>query len=407
MRLGLLFLHMSYRDDMTTELDVNPFRFSGPLPPEDMIDRDPEAEELLALAVGNHSFRLVGPRRYGKTTLLRRVLEAAERDGMATVLVDLQDVLSTAEIVVRIERGYQDRLKGTIRKHVDNLLKAWNIGISLAGGGFTASLQRNPNIDSESVLLRVLELPAELFKREGIISFIVFDEIQDVLAVAGADGKIRSVIQHHTDAATYAFAGSAPGVMEQLFADPKRPLLDQAVPKDLAPLPLDEVASYIENRFKRSDRGPGTAVELLTEFARGHPQRSMMLAHYLWDETSRGATANEAAWLNALERGLRDAAKVMRAVWQGLPTNERRVARALAVASTPLHSQETASAVGIKRSSIGKALEGLHDNADVIEEDGRSRLTDPMFELWLQRRGLTPASGEEPDEEEEEMRLSP
>jgi len=400
MRLGLLFLYTSYCGDMATELDVNPFRFSGPLPPDEMIDRDPEAKELLALAVGNHSFRLVGPRRYGKTTLLRRVLEAGEREGMATVLVDLQDVLSTAEIVVRIERGYQDRLKGTIRKHVDNLLKAWNIGISLAGGGFTASLQRNPNIDSESVLLRVLELPAELFKREGITSFIVFDEIQDVLAVAGADGKIRSVIQHHNDAATYAFAGSAPGVMEQLFADPKRPLLDQAVPKDLAPLPLDEVASYIENRFKRSDRVPGTAVELLTEFARGHPQRSMMLAHYLWDETSRGATANEAAWLNALERGLRDTAKVMRAVWQGLPTNERRVARALAVASTPLHSQETASAVGIKRSSIGKALEGLYDNADVIEEGGQPRLTDPMFELWLQRRGLTPASGEEPDGQE-------
>jgi hypothetical protein len=365
-----------------------------------MIDRDPEADELLALAAGRHSFRLVGPRRYGKTTLLRRVLEAAEREGMATVLVDLQDVLSIAEIVVRIERGYQDRLKGPIRKHVDNLLRAWNIGISLVGGGFTASLQRNPNIDAESVLLRLLELPAELFKREGITSLIVFDEIQDVLAVAGADGKIRSVIQHHADAATYAFAGSAPGVMEQLFADPKRPLLDQAVPKELAPLPLDEVASYVEARFERSGRKPGTGVGFMTEFARGHPQRSMMLAHYLWDATPRGASADEGAWLKALERGLRDTAKLMRAIWQALPANERRVARALAVLSTPLHSEDTAAAVGIKRSSIGKALEGLYDKADVIDLGGRPRLTDPMFELWLQRRGLTPASGEELEAEE-------
>ncbi len=365
-----------------------------------MIDRDPEADELLALAAGRHSFRLVGPRRYGKTTLLRRVLEAAEREGMATVLVDLQDVLSVAEIVVRIERGYQDRLKGPIRKHVDNLLKAWNIGISLVGGGFTASLQRNPNIDAESVLLRLLELPAELFKREGITSLIVFDEIQDVLAVAGADGKIRSVIQHHADAATYAFAGSAPGVMEQLFADPTRPLLDQAVPKELAPLPLDEVASYVEAGFERSGRKPGTGVGFMTEFARGHPQRSMMLAHYLWDATPRGASADEGAWLKALERGLRDTAKLMRAIWQALPANERRVARALAVLSTPLHSEDTAAAVGIKRSSIGKALEGLYDKADVIDLGGRPRLTDPMFELWLQRRGLTPASGEELEAEE-------
>ena len=134
-------------------------------------------------------------------------------------------------------------------------------------------MQRNPNIDAESVLLRVLELPAELFKREGITSFIVFDEIQDVLAVGGADGKIRSVIQHHGDAATYAFAGSAPGVMEQLFADPKRPLLDQAVPKELAPLPLDEVASYIEARFNRSGREAGNCGRLLDRVREGTPAK--------------------------------------------------------------------------------------------------------------------------------------
>src|SRR6201995_399978 len=237
---------------MTAARHVNPFRFSGPLAPEDMIDRDSESEDLLALAAGGHSFRLVGPRRYGKTTLLRRVLEAAEREKMAAVLVDMQDVLTIAEIVVRIERGYQ-RLKGPIRRNVENLFRSWNIGLSLSGGGFTATLQRNPHVDSEAVLLRLLELPGALFEREGTPSLIVFDEIQDVLAVRGADGKIRSVIQHQTDAATYACAGSAPGVMQQLFADPQRPLLDQAVPRNLAPLPLDEVADYVTRRFQQTD----------------------------------------------------------------------------------------------------------------------------------------------------------
>src|SRR5579884_526965 len=379
---------------MAPARDLNPFRFSGPLPPEEMIDRDPEADELLALAQGGHSFRLVGPRRYGKTTLLRRVLEAAEREGMATVLVDLQDVLSVAEIVVRIERGY-DRLKGPLRRHVENFFRSWNIGLSLGGGGFAATLQRNPNVDAESVLLRLLELPAALFEREGTASLVVFDEIQDVLAVPGADGKIRSVIQHQAEAATYAFAGSAPGVMQQLFADPRRPLLDQAVPKQLAPLPLVDVGDYVASRFAQADRDPGTALGPLLEFTRGHPQRSMMLAHYLWERTPRGGAADEGTWISALDQAARDAAPLMRAIWRALSTNERRVARALAVVPTPLHSEETAAAVGIKRSSIGKALESLLANADVIQEDGKPRLTDPLFEFWLQGRGLTPVSGEE------------
>jgi hypothetical protein len=92
----------------------------------------------------------------------------------------------------------------------------------------------------------------------------------------------------------YAFAGSAPGVMAQLFADLRRPLLDRAVPRHLEPLPLDEVGEYVEERFTNSGREAGPALAPLLEFARGHPQRSMMLAHYLWERTARGATADEA-----------------------------------------------------------------------------------------------------------------
>src|SRR5437763_13191980 len=324
---------------MNTRRDINPFRFSGPLAPEDMIDRDAEADDLVALAAGGHSFRLVGPRRYGKTTLLRRVLEAADREGTATVLVDLQDVLSIAEIVVRIERGYE-RLKGPTRRHVENFFRSWNIGLALGGGGFTATLPRNPNVDAESVLLRLLELPMALFDRGGTPSLIVFDEIQDVLAVPGADGKIRSVIQHKAEAATYAFAGSAPGVMQQLFADPKRPLLDQAVPKNLVPLPLSDVGDYVTRHFRQTGRAAGTALAPLLEFTRGHPQRSMMLAHYLWERTARGATADEGTWLSALDQAASDTAPLMRAIWRALTTNEPRAARALAAATTPLHSEE-------------------------------------------------------------------
>ena len=284
---------------------------------------------------------------------------------------------------------------GPIRRHVENFFRSWNVGLSLGGGGFTAALQRNPNVDAESVLLRLLELPAALFERDGTTSLVVFDEIQDVLAVAGADGKIRSVIQHQTEAATYAFAGSAPGVMQHLFADPKRPLLDQAVPRNLAPLPLDDVGEYVASRFRQTGRDAGTALAPLLEFTRGHPQRSMMLAHYLWERTRRGTAADEGTWVSALDRASADTAQLMRAIWRALSANERRVARAMAIVSTPLHSRETAAAVGIKRESIGKALESLVAKADVIDENGRPRLTDPMFELWLKARGLTPAAGDE------------
>ena len=183
--------------------------------------------------------------------------------------------------------------------------------------------------------------------------------------------------------------------MQQLFADPRRPLLDQAVPKNLTPLPIADVGDYAARRFEQTGRQAGSALPPLLEFTRRHPQRSMMLAQYLWQRTPRGQATDEALWLEALDQAAADTAQLMRAIWRALTTNERRVARALAVLSTPLHSEETASAVGIKRSSIGKALESLVANADVTYEGERARLTDPMFELWLQNRGLTPAGGDD------------
>jgi enolase len=119
----------------------------------------------------------------------------------------------------------------------------------------------------------------------------------------------------------------------------------------------------------------------------------MMLAHYLWERTPSDGIADEGTWVSALDQAATDSAPLMRAIWRALTNNERRVARALAVTTTPLHSEETASAVGIKRSSIGAALESLAANADVIQDGHKPRLTDPMFELWLQNRGLTPADG--------------
>lgn len=49
----------------------NPFRFSEPVPVDELLDRDEEARILLDRAKSGNNSRLVAPRRYGKTSLLR------------------------------------------------------------------------------------------------------------------------------------------------------------------------------------------------------------------------------------------------------------------------------------------------------------------------------------------------
>jgi hypothetical protein len=102
--------------------------------------------------------------------------------------------------------------------------------------------------------------------------------------------------------------------------------------------------------------------------------------------------------VSALDATATDSAPLIRAIRRTLTPNERRVARAPAIVPTPLYSEETATAAGIKRTSIRRALDSLEANADVMTATGRPRLTDPMFEHWLQSRGLTPFGADAEDD---------
>ena len=367
----------------------NPFRIAGELLPGEMIDRDEEAARLLSLASGGHSSRLVAPRRYGKTSLLRRVLGEAMEEGWATALVDLEGVLSLSSVVVRIERAYDRALKGAVRRTVDALFRTWQIGLSLGAGGFTASLQSNPKLDVESVLLRLLDLPAKLHERSDVRSLIAFDEFQDLLRVDGADGILRSVLQHQTQVASYAFSGSAPTLMERLFEDPSRPLLEHAVPVELGPLPLDATAAYLERRFGETGRDVGAALDPLLAFARGHPQRTMLVAHHLWELAPPGGVCDEAAFVEARAQALAHAEPALRARWESLTVNEQRVSVALATRrSGGLYSEETLRPLGLKKGSIDRALSGLVGKAEARGGPAGPELTDPLLEHWLAERGV-------------------
>ena len=271
---------------------------------------------------------------------------------------------------------------------MDGLFRAWQVGLSLGAGGFTASLQSNPRIDVESVLLRLLDLPAKLHERTGVRSLVAFDEFQDLLRVDGADGILRSVLQHQTAVASYAFSGSAPTLMERLFEDPSRPLLEHAVSVELGPLPPGPTAAFLDDRFRFTGRDIGNALDPLLAFARGHPQRTMLLAHHLWDLVPRGSVADEPAWVDARDRALALAEPALRARWQSLAVNEQRVSLALATRARNLYAEETVRFLGLKKGSVDRALAGLVGKAEARLGPSGPELTDPLLEHWLAERGL-------------------
>ncbi|MFI4991454.1 MAG: hypothetical protein ACHQHO_11155 [Solirubrobacterales bacterium] len=370
--------------------DVNPFVFDRPLKREQLIDRAQEIADLLDSADGGHSVCLYAPRRFGKTSLLRAVLnDADQRLDMIPVLVDLSEILSHADFAIRLEQAYR-ALRGPIARILSGMLPEVGLAVGLPGVSLRTTGKRAAD-DPLRTIHNLLDLPHRLFERTGRRALIVFDEFQELLALEGMDGVVRSHIQHHGDAATYFYSGSEPSMLERLFADRTRPLYGQARQMRLGVLPARQTAEDLDVRFRSGGRDPGAVIGELVAVMNGHPQRVMLLAHYLWEEVSRSNSAGPAALTAAFESMIRQLDTEMQATWEGLSVNERRVLSALAYGLSP---QEGAALrlTGLRSASAAqRATQALTRRAFVERDaDGDLVIVDPVLDRWLARRHLPP-----------------
>src|SRR5215217_5888517 len=117
----------------------NPFVYEQPVAPEDLIDRESEADELRRRTWEGRNSRLEAPRRYGKTSLLRRLLRDAENDGLVGVYVDFFGVLTVDHVSERIDRAYREQLPRDLRGWFAGLVRTFRPVLRAGGGPIPAS----------------------------------------------------------------------------------------------------------------------------------------------------------------------------------------------------------------------------------------------------------------------------
>lgn len=366
--------------------DVNPFVYSRPIAPEDIIDREEETHELLRKAVGGHYVRLYAPRKFGKTSLLKRALQDGEQqEGLIPVLVDLYRVVSIADVTIRFERAYAKHLKGALRAKVEEFLQRTGLGLSLGAFGISAKIQIDPKAEPLAALHALLDLPLRLEEGGGFRAYIALDEFQDVDKIPDLDGLLRSHIQHQGEVASYVFAGSEPGLMRQLFENKDRPLYGSAVPMRLGRLQDGDIAAYVADRFAGTGRSVGEALNPLLEAAQGHPQRAIMLAHHLWERVAKGGTATLGDWERAHESALAELQPEFDAQWRRLQPSDQKTLRSIVGGGGSAFRQSILNRLDLEKPTAQRAVKRLTDSADIEPDERRHRIVDPLFAEWIER----------------------
>lgn len=367
---------------------MNPFNYQGPIDPSNLIDRRAELDELQRAAADRVSVRLAAPRRFGKSSVLEAHVMAMRAAGHRAVRVDLSKVSTVGDVAARVTEAYSELPpdpKGIVRRWAARL--AVNASFAGVGLGLSRRPPRPPADEARGALLQLLDVPRILQEVDGEMTVVCFDEFQDLLVADDAlDGLFRSVIQHHGAAAAYVFAGSQPSLMRALFSEHERPFFGQARPLELPPLPVEEAVHDIEALLASKGLDPAGAVDQLLAFTGGHPQRTILLAHHLFNLLEREEGTGELA-AAAIDRALGETRDAHQALWDRLARNERVVLMALGDGQPPTGSV-VAEEHRIPRSTLQEAIDRLaRDERDVQRDSARGPyLLDPLFAEWLRRR---------------------
>lgn len=359
----------------------------------DFCNREDELTRLKAMAQDGTNVVLQSPRRYGKTSLVRRVQHELEQEGFLTIYVDFFGVDSVLDVTTRLAQAIYS---GLHRK--ESLLDK---GRKLLGGFMTLRPVLKPSDKGVSIgvehvaperdplemLPAVLDELGELIAHKEYPVNLVFDEFQEVCRLkesAQVEGLMRSRIQHHQSA--YFFVGSRRGMLLAMFSDRKRPFFQSAVVIELPPLPEDDALAYIVAGFESAGKNcPPETAQVIAKKTEGYAYYIQRVARELFDLAPE--TASEDLLDTALENVLAGERFGFEATLGHLPAPQIKLLKALAQGSVQeAFGTGFLARTGLPQATVKYSLDKLREE-DLIEkgENGQWRVIDPFFRMWLQK----------------------
>lgn len=360
-------------------MDVSPFPYQGPLDPPQVRGRIDLIADLTERVTEHRVTALLGPRRYGKTSVLRKVAADVIGGGAAIVWIDLYEVASMADLAARLDDALT-RITGSFGTQLAKV--AASLQVSL---GVVRVELRAPSRDRPDPVLTVHALLDVLTRFAAAQpTILIVDEFSSIARVGGAAGLLRTALQHHYQELGLVFAGSEPSMMRTLFTDQAQPFYAQADLVEITPMDALEVVDLVADGFTATGRDPGPLPNRVAAFSQGHPQRAMQLADAGWRLVDEGGAADARTWEEGLDRVRRSTADGNERIYSGLQEKEKAVLRVLAGGGAVFGAQ--AELLGLGGGAAQHARRRLVDLGHVVNHDRRYQVVDPIFADWIRNR---------------------
>ncbi|CDN31161.1 hypothetical protein BN938_1065 [Mucinivorans hirudinis] len=372
-------------------MENKPFIFGVATSGDNFTDREKETARLLSNFTHGVNTVLISPRRWGKTSLVKKVCKLAQTDKLRIVYLDI--------FSCRTDKEFYDAIASAVLKQTsskfDELMENAKLFLSRISPKFTIgadpmtdfsmSLELNPKSND---IDEILQLPEKIAQKKGLRIVICIDEFQQIAEFKDSktfQKRLRTIWQLQ-QSVSYCLFGSKKHLMNELFEKKSLPFYKFGDSIYLPKISTADWILYICERFESTGKSISKELaERVCLTVDNHSSYVQQLAWLLWIQTDGEAT----------EQNFADAHKDL--IDQNTPLFEKQTENLSAYQMNFLralvdgvHSEFTSAEILLKYqfgssanvSTIKRAL----IKKEIIETENKQvQLADPVMKLWLKQ----------------------
>ena len=370
-----------------------PFSFGKTVTEAAFTNRSADSKRLANNLQNRINTILISPRRWGKSSLVKKVVTGMRNRSTRIIMLDLMSI--------RNEEEFYKVLATETIKATSNKLNEWietgkeflqHITPKISLGtdpmqDFDISFEWN---ELEKNYKEILNLPQKIAKKKKLHLVICIDEFQNCENFKESklfQKRLRTEWQHHHDV-TYCLYGSRQHMMSELFEKQSNPFYKFGDVLYLPKIARSDWISFIRQQFAATKKSIAEGMaNLIAEMVQDHSYYVQQLSYLVWTATAR--TVTKEIILAAVEDLLAQNAILYTRDTENLTNTQYNFLKALAEGvHTGLSSKDTmykyqlgtsANVLKIKKALIQKEL--IDDQAGIY-------FLDPVYELWFKKNML-------------------
>jgi hypothetical protein len=375
---------------------ANPFRYGDLALDDAFTDRERELDELKSDLRNGRNVVVFAPRRFGKSSLVRRATDDLTRAGeLVAVQVDLMTAPSKEKLAEKLAGSIYENVATPLeraRERATAVFQGLRVTprITLDPGdgslGFSFEASREA-ADIDATVERLLELPGELAAGRNVRAALVFDEFQEVVGLDPRLPALMRAVFQRQPAVARVYLGSKRSMLTSIFSDENEPLWRSAKQIELDVIEPAAFAPFIATRFEGTDRFvDDDVVARILSITGGHPYATQELCYFLWEQAAEGRPAHAAQLDTALEAVLRSEHAHFSRIWDKAARSHRLVLQALARDPDRPISEDYRRRHGLPSdATTRKALRVLADDELVVRSARGYRISEPFLARWVAR----------------------